>query len=271
MTDTIDTTSAPSVEAPDSPDDAGARRLGRPADVRRGREHRADRRPPSSRRCRPRPCSSSTTARPTAPASSPTHLAAADPPRPRPPSRARSRVSAAPISTGSASRSRAARRRSSRWTPTSATTRRRCRDLVAPIADGAADLVIGSRYTKGGVGRGLGARPAGRLARREPVRADRPRARPERPDRRLQGVAGDDAGGRPVRRRPRRRLRLPDRDDVPASRAGARIREVPITFRDRRVGQSKMSRRIVVEALVVVVQLRAEEIARAPARRRRGS
>ncbi len=48
-----------------------------------------------------------------------------------------------------------------------------------------------------------------------------------------------------------------------ASRAGARIREVPITFRDRRVGQSKMNRRIVVEALVVVLQLRAEEIARA--------
>jgi dolichol-phosphate mannosyltransferase len=45
-----------------------------------------------------------------------------------------------------------------------------------------------------------------------------------------------------------------------ASRRGARIREVPIIFRDRRVGQSKMSRRIVVEALVVVVQLRAEEL-----------
>jgi hypothetical protein len=45
-----------------------------------------------------------------------------------------------------------------------------------------------------------------------------------------------------------------------ASRRGARIVEVPITFRDRRVGQSKMSRRIVVEALVVVVQLRAEEL-----------
>jgi dolichol-phosphate mannosyltransferase len=47
-----------------------------------------------------------------------------------------------------------------------------------------------------------------------------------------------------------------------ASREGARIREIPITFRDRRVGQSKMSRRIVVEALVVVVQLRLEEIGR---------
>ena len=46
-----------------------------------------------------------------------------------------------------------------------------------------------------------------------------------------------------------------------ASRAGARITEVPITFRDRRVGHSKMSRRIIVEALLVVVRLRAEELA----------
>ena len=52
-----------------------------------------------------------------------------------------------------------------------------------------------------------------------------------------------------------------------ASRAGARVEEVPIIFRDRRVGQSKMSRRIVVEALIVVVQLRWDEL-RARARRR---
>jgi dolichol-phosphate mannosyltransferase len=52
-----------------------------------------------------------------------------------------------------------------------------------------------------------------------------------------------------------------------AARLGARIRETPITFRDRRVGQSKMSRRIVVEALVVVVQLRAEELWRRLRRR----
>ena len=45
-----------------------------------------------------------------------------------------------------------------------------------------------------------------------------------------------------------------------ASRAGARVREIPIVFRDRRVGTSKMSRRIVVEALVVVVQLRWDEL-----------
>ena len=57
-----------------------------------------------------------------------------------------------------------------------------------------------------------------------------------------------------------------------ASRLGARIREVPITFRDRRIGQSKMSRRIVVEALVVVVQLRLEEIAgRLSGRSRQGT
>jgi dolichol-phosphate mannosyltransferase len=45
-----------------------------------------------------------------------------------------------------------------------------------------------------------------------------------------------------------------------ASRAGARVAEVPITFRDRRVGRSKMSRRIIVEALLVVIRLRADEL-----------
>ncbi len=54
-----------------------------------------------------------------------------------------------------------------------------------------------------------------------------------------------------------------------ASRAGARVREVPITFRDRRVGQSKMSRRIFIEAFVVVLQLRADELLQKVRRRRR--
>lgn len=45
-----------------------------------------------------------------------------------------------------------------------------------------------------------------------------------------------------------------------ASRAGARVVEVPIIFVDRRVGVSKMSRRIILEALVVVVQLRWDEL-----------
>jgi dolichol-phosphate mannosyltransferase len=45
-----------------------------------------------------------------------------------------------------------------------------------------------------------------------------------------------------------------------ASRAGARVTEVPIVFVDRVVGASKMSRRIIFEALAVVLQLRWEEL-----------
>ncbi|MEX2546251.1 MAG: polyprenol monophosphomannose synthase, partial [Chloroflexota bacterium] len=45
-----------------------------------------------------------------------------------------------------------------------------------------------------------------------------------------------------------------------ASRNGARVAEVPIVFVDRMLGASKMSRRIIVEALVVVLQLRWEEL-----------
>ncbi len=50
-----------------------------------------------------------------------------------------------------------------------------------------------------------------------------------------------------------------------ASRHGARVVEVPIVFTDRREGTSKMSRRIIVEALAVVLQLRWAELrGRAP-------
>src|SRR5512146_1837306 len=45
-----------------------------------------------------------------------------------------------------------------------------------------------------------------------------------------------------------------------ADRLGARIVEHPIVFPDRRVGVSKMSRRIFVEALFVVLTLRWEEL-----------
>jgi dolichol-phosphate mannosyltransferase len=55
-----------------------------------------------------------------------------------------------------------------------------------------------------------------------------------------------------------------------ANRGGARIVEVPITFRDRRIGRSKMSRRIIVEALIVVVRLRWDEIRKRRLRRRSG-
>jgi dolichol-phosphate mannosyltransferase len=132
--------------------------------------------------------------------------------------------------------------------------------LIAPIDAGKADLVIGSRYTKGGrvedwglvrriISRGgstfarvvLSLRPhdltGGFKAWRATTLASVP----------FEGVR---AGGYVFQ------IEMTYR----ASRLGARVAEVPITFRDRRVGQSKMSRRIVVEALVVVVGLRWDEL-----------
>jgi dolichol-phosphate mannosyltransferase len=132
--------------------------------------------------------------------------------------------------------------------------------LVAPILADRADLVIGSRYTKGGgvvdwsllrrlISRGgslfarvvLGLRPNDLTGGFKAWRAQTLAAVP---------FAGVHAGGYVFQ------IEMTFR----ASRAGARIREIPITFRDRRVGQSKMSRRIVLEALVVVVQLRLDEL-----------
>jgi dolichol-phosphate mannosyltransferase len=133
--------------------------------------------------------------------------------------------------------------------------------LVRPVVDGEADLVIGSRYVAGGgvidwgIGRkvisrggslfarivlGLGVRDltGGFKAWRASTLRDVP-------------FDGVHAGGYVFQ------IEMTFR----AARGGARIREVPIVFHDRRVGQSKMSRRIVVEALVVVVQLRIEELA----------
>ncbi|MEP7159036.1 MAG: polyprenol monophosphomannose synthase [Chloroflexota bacterium] len=45
-----------------------------------------------------------------------------------------------------------------------------------------------------------------------------------------------------------------------ASRAGARVVEIPIVFVDRLLGASKMSRRIIFEALAVVLRLRWDEL-----------
>jgi dolichol-phosphate mannosyltransferase len=140
--------------------------------------------------------------------------------------------------------------------------------LVAPIAEGSADLVIGSRYTKGGgvVDWGLGRRIVSRggslFARvvlglgQNDLTGGFKAWRAET----LAGVPFDGvhAGGYVFQ------IEMTFRAD----RGGARIREIPITFRDRRVGQSKMSRRIVAEALVVVVQLRAEELLGRTRRRR---
>lgn len=141
--------------------------------------------------------------------------------------------------------------------------------LLAPIRDDRADLVIGSRYTRGGqvedwgFGRRLISRMGSLFARTvlrlEPhdltggLKAWRAET--------LAGIPfpGVHAGGYVFQ------IEMTHR----ASRLGARIAEVPITFRDRRVGRSKMSRRIIVEALVVVVRLRWDEI-RARLRRRTG-
>jgi dolichol-phosphate mannosyltransferase len=134
------------------------------------------------------------------------------------------------------------------------------RSLLAPLMNGAADLVIGSRYTPGGrvvdwgifrrvVSRGgsLFARvvlglPANDLTGGFKAWRAATLARVD--------FAGVHAGGYVFQ------VEMTYR----AQRGGARLREVPITFRDRRVGQSKMSRRIVAEALVVVLQLRWDEL-----------
>ncbi len=132
--------------------------------------------------------------------------------------------------------------------------------LLAPVVDGSADLVIGSRYTPGGGVVDWG------VARRMISRGGSLFARIV-----LRLPARDLTGGFKAWRAST--LATIDFDGVHAggyvfqiemtyraSRAGARIAEVPITFRDRRIGQSKMSRRIVGEALLVVCQLRFDEL-----------
>jgi dolichol-phosphate mannosyltransferase len=142
--------------------------------------------------------------------------------------------------------------------------------IIAPIVRGDADLVIGSRYAPGGkvtdwglgrrvISRGgslfakivLGLSPNDLTGGYKAWRAETLRSIP---------FDGVHAGGYVFQ------VEMTYR----ASRAGAAVREVPITFRDRRIGQSKMSRRIVVEALVVVVQLRLDELRAALVRRLRG-
>ncbi len=139
--------------------------------------------------------------------------------------------------------------------------------LVRPILDDAADLVIGSRYTRGGgvvdwgIGRRLISRGGSLFAKL------------------VLGLAPNDLTGGFKAWRATTLAAIPFTGvhaggyvfqiemTFRASRAGARVREVPIVFRDRRVGQSKMSRRIIGEALLVVVQLRADELRRRLLRR----
>lgn len=141
--------------------------------------------------------------------------------------------------------------------------------LLEPIAVDHADLVIGSRYVRGGrvLDWGIGRRLISRLGSIfaqvvlwlrphdltggfKAWRASTLAAIP---------FDGVHAGGYVFQ------IEMTHR----ASRAGARIAEVPITFQDRRVGRSKMSRRIIFEALVVVLRLRWDEV-RGRVTRRRG-
>ena len=145
------------------------------------------------------------------------------------------------------------------------------RSMIAPIDSGEADLVIGSRYVAGGgvvdwgIGRKLISRGGSLFART------------------VLGLHQNDLTGGFKAWRASTLAAVPF-DGVHAggyvfqiemtygaSRAGARIREVPITFRDRTVGQSKMSRRIIVEALVVVVQLRFDGLVGRLRRRRQST
>ena len=86
---------------------------------------------------------------------------------------------------------------------------------TAPTSSSARATRRGGGVVDWGIG------PADHLARRLPLRTDRPRPQSARPDRRLQGVACLDPWRHPVRWRPCRRLRLPDRDDVPRQPARA--------------------------------------------------
>jgi len=130
--------------------------------------------------------------------------------------------------------------------------------LLAPILSGDADLVIGSRYVAGGIVLGwprirrLVSRAGSLFARivlAIPVRdltggfkAWRAATLGAIPS------TGVRAGGYVFQ------IEMTHR----AYRGSARIAEVPITFRDRTAGVSKMNSRIVVEALWVVVTLGLE-------------
>ncbi len=140
--------------------------------------------------------------------------------------------------------------------------------LLAPILADRADLVIGSRYTKGGkvLDWGLGRRivsRGGSLFARTVLRLKPNDLTGGFKAWRASTLAavpfdGVHAGGYVFQ------IEMTYR----ASRAGARITEVPITFQDRRVGRSKMSRKIIFEALFVVLRLRWDELRSRRLRRR---
>jgi dolichol-phosphate mannosyltransferase len=137
--------------------------------------------------------------------------------------------------------------------------------LVAEVVSGRADLAAGSRYVAGG------ACTDWTRARRALSRAGNAYARL------LLGLECKDATGG-FRAWRREALVVIDPATTVSSgygfqvematraqRRGFRTVEVPIVFTDRQVGTSKMSRRIAVEALLVVIRLRHSMAAEANA------
>lgn len=131
------------------------------------------------------------------------------------------------------------------------------RDAASPSG---ADLVIGSRYVKGGGVRNWG------ILRRLISRGGSLFARTV-----LRLSTRDLTGGFKAWRRETLDALPLDKlhsggyvsqieTTYLATRNGARVFETPIVFVDRRLGASKMSRKIIVEAFAVVLQLRWEEL-----------
>jgi dolichol-phosphate mannosyltransferase len=132
-----------------------------------------------------------------------------------------------------------------------------------------ADLVLGSRYVRGGVVTDWG------LVRRIVSRGGSWYAR------RVLGLEVRDLTGgfKCFRREVLEAIDLPTIRSrgyafqveltYRAVRAGFRVTEVPIVFRDRRLGRSKMSWRIAAEAMVLVPQLRRSSRSVRPPQARR--
>ena len=128
--------------------------------------------------------------------------------------------------------------------------------LLEPARSGAADLVLGSRYVRGGAVEDWGA------LRRFVSRGGSWYAR------RVLGLGVRDLTGgfKCFRREVLEAIDLPTIRShgyafqveltYRAVRRGFRVVEIPITFRDRRLGRSKMSARIAIEAAWLVPRLR---------------
>lgn len=127
---------------------------------------------------------------------------------------------------------------------------------MVELAEGGADLVVGSRYVEGGgtinwgLGRQLISRAGGRYARLVlGFRVSDPTSgflcyRRDTLEKIDLGAVHSNGYGFQIEMKYR------------VHRAGLRIVEIPIVFEDRRVGQSKMSGGIVAEALWMVWKLR---------------